>query len=108
MARDRLEQLSIFLAEDPTDAFTLFALAKEHAKRGDLTVARETYERLISVAPEYTGTYYHLGMLHRKCGRADEATAVFERGIAAARAQRAWKDLSELQDALLDVQGLEE
>ena len=107
MARDRLEQLSIFLAEDPTDAFTLFALAQEHTKRGDLEVARETYERLVSVAPEYTGTYYHLGMLHRKLGRGKEAEAVFERGIAVSRAQRAWKDLSELQDALLDVQGLE-
>ena len=107
MARDRLEQLSIFLAEDPTDAFTLFALAQEHTKRGDLEVARETYERLVSVAPEYTGTYYHLGMLHRKLGREKEAAAVFECGIAVSRAQRAWKDLSELQDALLEVQGLE-
>jgi len=55
-------------------------------------------------APEYTGTYYHLGKLYERLGRRDDALATYRKGVKQAQAQRQTKDLSELQDALMNLE----
>jgi tetratricopeptide (TPR) repeat protein len=52
------------------------------------------------------GTYYHLGKLYERLGRTDDAIDTYEQGIEVARAQKAQKDLSELQDAKLKAEGV--
>ena len=103
---DRLALLLQYYEEDPDDAFTRFALAQEYAKRGRPDEALALFEQLLEDQPTYTGTYYHLGKLYEQAGRKDEAIATYERGIAVCREQRQLKDLSELQDALLQAQGV--
>ena len=98
---DRLTLLLQYHAEDPKDAFTRFALAQEYHKRGNPAKACELYESLVSMQPEYTGTYYHLGKLYQHQGQAGEAARVFRRGIDVCVQQGALKDLSELRDALM-------
>ena len=106
MSQDRLALLMAFYEQDPDDAFTRFALAKEYLKRNEPEQALAFYEKLVTDQPDYTGTYYHLGKLYETLGRKDEAVQIYQKGIEAARRQRNLKDLSELQDALLHAQGL--
>lgn len=103
---DRLEQLQAFLEEDPTDAFTRFALAQEYQKRDEPEEALALYEDLVETDPDYVGTYYHLGKLYEVLDRTDEAISTYEQGIAVAREQRDQKNLSELQDAKLKAEGV--
>jgi len=103
---DRLDQLQQFYEEDPDDAFTRFALAQEHLKRGDTEEALGFFEDLVNTDPDYVGTYYHLGKLYERLGRTDDAIATYEDGIEVAQEQHATKDLSELQDARLQAKGI--
>ncbi|WP_028566951.1 tetratricopeptide repeat protein [Salisaeta longa] len=103
---DRIEQLEAFLAEDPDDTFTRFALAQEHLKQDAPERALAYFEDLVATDPGYVGTYYHLGKLYERMGRTEDAIATYEQGIEHARAQKQTKDLSELQDALLQAQGV--
>ncbi len=103
---DRIAQLESFLEDDPDDAFTRFALAQEHLKQDDLDTAQAYFEELVEDQPEYVGTYYHLGKLYERRDAVEEAIATYEQGIAIAREQRDRKNLSELQDALMQAKGV--
>ena len=106
MATSRLDLLLQYHAEDPSDAFTLFALATEYLKQDDEAQALLYFETLVSSKPDYVGTYYHLGKLLEKLARTDDAIATYQRGIAVAQAQRDFHARAELQSALLEAQGL--
>ena len=103
---DRIAQLESFLKEDPDDAFTQFALAQEHLKQGDLNTAQDYFETLVDEQPDYVGTYYHLGKLYEQRGSVEQAIEIYEQGIEVARTQRDQKNLSELQDALMQAKGV--
>jgi len=104
MSSDRLQALLQFYKDDPSDAFTRFAIAQEYRKRGETEKALQFFEELVEDQPGYTGTYYHLAALYEQLGRRDDALAMYEQGIAEAREQRQTKDLSELQDALMNLE----
>ncbi len=103
MAVDRLALLLQYHAEDPHDAFTCFALAQEYAKHGNTVKACSLYESLVAMQPTYTGTYYHLGKLYLALDQRKEAAEIFRKGIAVSSQERALKDLSELQQALMEL-----
>ena len=103
---DRLAALQDFLRDDPDDPFTRFALAQEHAKRGDDDEALRYYEALVRDRPDYVGTYYHLGGLYRALGRDDEARATLRAGVDAATQAGDAHARAELQSALLEAEGL--
>lgn len=103
---DRIAQLESFLDDDPDDAFTQFALAQEHLKQGDLDIAQEYFETLVAEQPDYVGTYYHLGKLYERRGAVEQAIETYEQGVDVARTQRDRKNLSELQDALMQAKGV--
>ena len=66
MATDRIKQLMSFLEKEPTDGFTLYSLAYEHLKGGDLNKAEIYFNRLKSLDPMYVGLYYHLGKIYHQ------------------------------------------
>ncbi|WP_420456707.1 tetratricopeptide repeat protein [Rubrivirga sp.] len=103
---DRLATLESFLRDDPDDPFTRFALAQEHAKRGDAEVALAYYQGLVRDHPGYVGTYYHLGALYRALGRDDDALATYRSGVEVATAAGDAHARAELQGALLEADGL--
>jgi tetratricopeptide (TPR) repeat protein len=106
MSDDRLSKLREFYEEDPEDPFTRFALAQEHLKQENTEKALAFFEELVNTDPDYVGTYYHLGKLYERLGRTEDAIDTYEQGIEVARAQKAQKDLSELQDAKLKAEGV--
>ena len=103
---DRIALLQDFLRDDPDDPFTRFALAQEHAKRGEADRALDLYRALVRDQPGYVGTYYHLGALLRTVGRDDEARDVLRAGVRAATAAGETHARAELQGALLEAEGL--
>ena len=103
---DRLARLHEFLDDDPDDPFTRFALAQEYLKQDKVDTALSYFENLVDDHPDYVGTYYHLGKLYERLNRTDEAIATYEQGIEVAQKQRDRKNLSELQDALMQARGV--
>lgn len=100
---DRLRQLLAYHADDPNDAFTIFALALEYRKRGDTTPAVSHFERLVREHPRYVGTYYHLGKLYEDLARPEDAVTTYEAGIQIAQDARDLHARAELQAALAEA-----
>lgn len=96
-----IEQLEKLLAADPNDAFTLYALGQEYAKRGDTERAVSFYDRSIAVNPDDGYTYFHKARALQACGRTSDAAAAARTGIAAARRVGDNKAMNEL-GGLLD------
>ncbi len=97
---ERIELLKGFLAEDPGDNFSLYALALEYVKLNNVTEAIQLLEKLLEKNPGYLAAYYQLGKLFEMQQQPDRASGVFEKGIEVARRQKNQKTLSELQSAL--------
>ncbi len=81
-----IEQLHRLLALDPGDAFVLYALAQEHAKRAEPALAIEHFDRCIAADPAYAYAYFHKARVQEASGDAPGARETLERGLAAARA----------------------
>ncbi len=92
----RLEQLNLFLEENPGDPFLLFALAKEWEKSNELLNAIAIYEKLVEEHPRYIGAYYHFGNLLSEIGQKEKAIKVFDKGIVIANDLKDYHALGEL------------
>ena len=92
----RLQQLMALWQASPTDAFLLFAIAKEYEKAGDEAQALLWYERLREADPAYVGLYYHLGRLYERLGRLQDAIDTYCTGMRVAQQagdQHSWAEL---------------
>ncbi len=104
---NRIETLLEFHADDPTDSFTLFALAREYSKIGDTPNSRTYYEKLVDEQPEYVGTYYHLGKLYEELDMISQALDMYRRGIKISEQLRDHHSRSELQAALMNLESID-
>ncbi len=76
------------LAEDPTDPFLRYGLAMQCLRDGDVAEGRERLQALIADRPEEEiSAYQQLGQSYQEAGEVAEARAMFQRGIAKARAK---------------------
>lgn len=99
----RLETLIEWVEKDPNDVFSLYGLAMEYAKTGDADRALSVFDDIMKRFPEYVAAYYHMGKTYESVERLDEAKAVYERGIAAAKAAGDGHAVSELEEALEEL-----
>jgi len=97
-----MNRLSTLLAllEKRTDAFLLFAIAKEYELLEQEDKAEVYYRQVLQSFPDYSGTYYHLGKLLERKNEMEEAIHIYQLGI-----QRIppGNDLRELKEALAAV-----
>jgi len=100
---DRISKLLAFLKDAPNDCFLHHALALEYVKAGDDTAARSEFEHNLNQDPAYVATYYHLGKLLERARLTDEAVAMYERGMGAAKAAKDMHSYNELQAAYEDL-----
>ncbi len=91
------------LAAEPTDAFLLFALAKEHETLGELTAATDYYLQCAEHNPDYTGLYYHLAKIYEKLNDLENAIATYKKGMEVAQKTNDRHALSELQQAYWEI-----
>jgi tetratricopeptide (TPR) repeat protein len=100
---NRLQLLLNILEANPTDAFALFALAKEFEGQGDLDQALVYYGKLRAADPAYVGLYYHLGKLHERLNNPDAALEAYRSGAQVARNARDQHALNEIMGARLNL-----
>ncbi|MBC8111215.1 MAG: tetratricopeptide repeat protein [Verrucomicrobia bacterium] len=94
----RLETLLQFHKEDPSDAFTLYAIAMEYEKT-DIPQALIFYEILLSLHPDYTGTYFHAARLYASLNQREKAIAIYQKGLEITKRLGESKNFQELQGA---------
>lgn len=104
----RLPQLLQLLESSPADSFLLFAVAKEYESAGDTANALEYYQKLRHADPGYVGLYYHLGKLFEQKLDTENAIATYKAGMEEARKASDFHALSELKEALLNLEDPEE
>jgi cytochrome c-type biogenesis protein CcmH/NrfG len=98
--KTRREMLEEFVAQDPNDPFSRYALALELEKEGNAQGAVPQLQEVIARDPSYVAAYYQLGRLLAKSGTLDEARDVYRRGLVAATAANDQRARSEIQEAL--------
>jgi lipoprotein NlpI len=106
MTASRLDQLLEFYKEDPSDPFTIYAIATEYLKI-DIEKSRYFYELLLADHVNYVGTYYHAGKLYEQLGEKDKAEAVYKKGMQISREMGQMHAFSELQQAYNKFMGLD-
>ena len=97
---NRVEILKGFLAQDPNDSFSRYALALEYVKLGQHDDARREFETVRSNDPSYVATYFQLGQLYRNLGLKHEAEKTLRSGITVAAKAGDGHTQSELEGAL--------
>ena len=95
----RLQQLLAFYEADPSDAFTIYALATEYRTQ-EPDRAWGYYQKLLAEHPDYVGTYYHAGKLLEQFNKPEEAEKVYRTGLVVARRAGQQHAASELLQAL--------
>lgn len=100
----RKERLLEFLARDPNDSFTRYALALELANEGNTEEAILTFQLLLEMNPEYVGTYYQLAKLLEQKGENEKAIGIYKAGIAVAGKAGNQHAKSEMQSALMNLE----
>ncbi|MDP1660982.1 MAG: hypothetical protein Q8L55_03620 [Phycisphaerales bacterium] len=101
---ERLAKLTAILASDPADTFILYALAQEHAKRGDHAQAITYYDRTLASDPAYCYAYFHKARSQQAEGDVASAVQTVRAGLLAAQKAGDGKALGELS-SLLDELG---
>ncbi len=94
-----------FLEKDPNDAFSRYALALDYIKLNRLDDAVKEFEYLLTHAPDYTATYYHLGKVYEQQGRIQDAKTVYQKGIALTAQRGEAHANKELREALFMLTG---
>lgn len=67
----------------PRSARILLQWASQLEQRGEPEAARPYLERVVTLLPEHAAAWNHLGTVHARAGRTDEARRCFERSVAA-------------------------
>ena len=95
---DRLEQLHRLLAADPGDAFCLYAMGMEYARRGEHEAAAAHLEQSLQSEPDQPYAHFHRARSLAHMKLFEEANTAIASGIEAAEAQGDEKAASELAD----------
>jgi tetratricopeptide (TPR) repeat protein len=96
----RIDKLRDFLAADPGDSFTRYAIGLEYGKEENFPKAIRALEELRELDPDYVPLYYMLAGYYREMGDIENAEAIYNEGITKAEAANDLHALSELQSAL--------
>lgn len=98
----RINQLLEFLQEDPSDVFSLYALAHEYLNV-DKAQAWSIFDRLLQEFPDYDATYYHAAKFQQEKGNLKSAEEIYRKGIELTAANGNTKANRELKSALEEM-----
>ena len=98
--KSRKEALEEFVAVDPDDSFSRYALALELEKEGREDDAALQFREVIARDSGYVAAYYHLGKVLARTGHDEEARDVYRKGQVAAIAANDQRTRAEIQEAL--------
>lgn len=98
--KSRKEMLEEFLAADPNDSFSRYALALELEKAGQLNEAISQLQEVIGRDENYVAAYYHLGRMLANTGDETQALEIYQRGLLVANKAGDQKTRNEIQEAI--------
>ncbi len=101
--KTRRQKLEEFLAQNPSDAFTLYGLALECINSGDPASAESYFRKLLQANPEYVPGYQMYAQTLAQANRADEAKSILTQGIQAATRAGNQHARSEMEALLCDL-----
>jgi Tfp pilus assembly protein PilF len=100
---DRIERIIAFLKDQPKDNFLRHALALEYLKKEEPEKARDLFLAILTEAPDYIGSYYHLAKCLVQLQEINAAIEWYEKGMAAAKLAKDDHSYRELQAAYEDL-----
>lgn len=102
MNEARIDLLKTYILEEPNDPFNYYGLACEymHSAPSD---AMPLFEKLLADYSDYLPTYYQAAQLLTSFEKDEDAVALYEKGIALAKAQNNAKAIKELSSALQNL-----
>ncbi len=103
MSISRIENLKNMLQIDPSDTFVRYALGLEYFSNNEHENAKDIFEELKTLDPNYIATYYQLGKTYEILGDETEARKAYEKGIYVATSQSDNHTKSELEQALNEL-----
>jgi len=92
--------LEDFVAQDPNDSFSRYALALELEKENRVSEALPQLREVIARDPGLAAAYQQLGRLLAQDGSVDEAREIYRQGISVAAAAGDQRARNEMQQAL--------
>lgn len=101
--QNKIEILKGFLAKDPNDSFSRYALALELVKLKRFEDAIQEFRLIEANDEKYVATYYHLGKTLESAHKKDQAILTYEKGIKIAEELKDHHSKAELQDALMNA-----
>ena len=99
----RLEMLTQFLEQNPSDAFARYGLAMEYSNAGQTEQALAEFKKLLELHPDYTNGYFMAAQALERSGRTPEAKKMLESGVEAARRTGNKHALSEMTGMLEEL-----
>src|SRR4029450_2209995 len=97
MDTERLRQFQELIALEPDDTVLRFGLGELYIEAKDFASAAEQFAEILRLDPHYSAAYRYLGQAYAALGRASEAEAVFQQGIAVAEARGDLQTPKEMQ-----------
>jgi thioredoxin-like negative regulator of GroEL len=98
--KTRRERLEEFLAADPQDSFSRYALALELEKENRPGEAISHLQEVIARDENYVAAYYHLGRMLARAEQTEAALAIYRRGLNVAAKAGDQKTRNEIQEAI--------
>ncbi len=102
--KNRIDQLKEFIAEDPADVFSRYALALEYSNSGNWHEAEKEFLQVIKIKKDYLPVYYQLGKLYETVNENQKAIEIYKKGIEIAKTQKNQKTLNELRGAMEELE----
>ena len=103
MPDTRLDFLKNILEKDPGDSFTRYALGLEFMSLYELEAARDTFEELRDLDPNYHALYYQLGKVYELLGDEQSARKIYEQGIFLSAGKNDLHTKGELEQAINEL-----
>ena len=99
----RIDVIKKICQSQPNDPFPRYGLAMEYKNAGQADEAHATFVELEARHPDYVASYLMHGNLLASMHKLDDARAVYQAGIGAARTKGDMHALGELESALQNL-----
>ena|SRR5215510_9623540 len=100
---NRLQLLTEFLQQNPSDPFARYGLAMEYSKAGQTEQALAEFNKLLELHPDYTNGYFMAAQTLERAARTAEAKKMLEEGVEAARRTGNQHALAEMSGMLEEL-----
>ncbi len=89
------------IAEHPDDDSARYALGLAYLYHGQLTPAREQFEEVTRLAPQFADAYAKLAIVHSRLGQLDEAREAIRQAMKLDATQPEYRDIADKLDQLV-------